>query len=154
MRSFFGKELIESEKGRAGVLLGFEEQYFWEDIAQSPASIRALDMLTESFRSANAYINIFDQGRGARDLELQNQADAAVANLRRFQEGQLRPREIFDLNRMATFLAVSELWQAHHSLLENNLRLYYNPVSGLLEPVGYDASPSPRCTSHRRCLQS
>jgi len=144
LEEFFSKELIESQNRRAGVLLGFEEQYYWEHVGRPPINHIAMGMLAESFTSSNVYIDVFESGRIAKNPTLQMQADVAVLNLRKFQEGGLIPGDIFDLEKMATFLALTELWQAQHSTLENNMRLYYNPVSGLLEPVGFDGSPSPK----------
>jgi len=144
LEEFFGQELIESQNRRAGVLLGFEDQYHWEHVGRPPINHSALGMLTDSFTSLNAYINVFESGRIAKNPELQSQADIAVLNLRKFQEGKLIAGDIFDLEKMATFLAVTTLWQAGHTLLANNIRFYYNPVSGLIEPVGFDGAPTPR----------
>jgi len=144
LEEFFSRELIESQHRRAGVILGFEEQYYWEHVGRPPINRLAMGMLTESFTSSNAYIDVFESGRIAKNPELQLQADRAVLNLRKFQEGSLIAGDIFDLEKMATFLALTELWQAQHSTLENNMRFYYNPVSGLLEPVGFDGSPTPK----------
>ena len=144
LEEFFGKELIESNGRRTGVLLGFDEQYFWEHIAQRPRYDWALEILGASYLSAHAYINVFDQGRVSKSPELQAQATQAVSNFRQYQEGKLEPAEVFDLEKMATYLAIAELWQAHHGIREGNLRFYYNPISGLLEPVGFDGDPTQR----------
>ena len=92
------------------------------------------------------FFAIFDQGRISKDPELQSQADRAIQNLRKLQAGEVTAGEIFDLERMATYLALVALWDADHNLVENNYRLYYNPISGLLEPVGFDGVPSRRAT--------
>jgi hypothetical protein len=144
LEEFFGKELIESMGRRTGVLVAFEEQYFWEHISKAPSSQFAFGVLALSFRSSNAYIDVFDQGRISKNPELQAQADKAVSNIRKFQSGEVAAGEVFDLERMATYLAIVELWMAHHSLVENNFRFYFNPISGLLEPVGFDGQPTSR----------
>lgn len=140
---FFGKEMLESQGRRAGVIFGFDEQYFWEHVSVPPTGLTAFELLKDNYLSSNAAINVFDQGRVSEDPELSAQADRAIQMIRLFQEGELDATEVFDVDRMATFLALSELWQVRHSLVANNLRFYYNPVSGLIEPIGFDAQPEP-----------
>lgn len=147
LEEFMGKELIESQGRRSGVLLAFSEQYFWDHIVQQPQCCTSFELVDHSYTSLQAYMNVFDQGRVSKNPGLQSQADFAVMQLRKLQEGTAKPSDVFDVEKMATFLALSELWRAHHTLVENNLRFYYNPISGLLEPVGFDGNPSPRLVS-------
>jgi hypothetical protein len=140
---FFGKELLESQGRRTGVIFGFDEQYYWEHANVAPAQLPGFELLGDNYLSSNAAINIFDQGRVSRDPDLSNQAAKAIEQIRLFQEGELDASDVFDVDRMATFLALSELWQVRHSLVANNLRFYYNPISGLIEPIGFDAQPEP-----------
>ena len=44
----------------------------------------------------------------------------------------------FDIPITARYLAVTELWNACHGEVFGNIRFYYNPITGLLEPVHYD----------------
>lgn len=53
-------------------------------------------------------------------------------------DGTKKPSEIFDLDRLASFLAVTDLCLAHHSLNQTNMRFYFDPVTAKLEPIGYD----------------
>lgn len=53
-------------------------------------------------------------------------------------EGTKRPSEIFDLDRLASFLAVTDLCLGHHALNQTNMRFYFDPVTAKLEPIGYD----------------
>ena len=58
--------------------------------------------------------------------------------MRGFLAGDLAPGEVFDLELMARFLAVVEVWEAHHCLAWHNMRFYYNPLTARLEPVVFD----------------
>jgi len=40
---------------------------------------------------------------------------------------------------MGRFIAVADVWRSWHALLWRNMRFYYNPITALLEPIGYDA---------------
>ena len=46
--------------------------------------------------------------------------------------------DVFDINLLAKYWALCDLFNAHHGLFDTNLRFYYNPITGLLEPVHYD----------------
>ncbi|AFY71571.1 Spore coat protein CotH [Thalassoporum mexicanum PCC 7367] len=73
-----------------------------------------------------------------RDPELSQQRDQAIAMLKAFQEGQLAASEVFDVELMAKFLAIVELWRAYHTLTDWNTHFYYNPITAKLEPIGRD----------------
>jgi len=57
-----------------------------------------------------------------------------------FRRGEASASQAFDVPLMARFLAVTDLFGSWHGLNWNNLRLYYNPESARLEPVGYDTN--------------
>ncbi len=59
--------------------------------------------------------------------------------LRAFMVGKLDSGDVFDREKIARFIAVSELWGARDALRWQNLRFYFNPLSARLEPVGYAA---------------
>ncbi len=41
-----------------------------------------------------------------------------------------------------SFLAISRLWGAEKSLFYGDINFYFNPVTCLLEPIGFDGNPS------------
>jgi hypothetical protein len=57
--------------------------------------------------------------------------------LRSFLEGALPASDVFDVESTGRFLAVAEVWRSQGALRWNNLRFYYNPLSGRLEPIGF-----------------
>ena len=46
--------------------------------------------------------------------------------------------KVFDTKLLAKYWALCDLFDALHGLIYFNLRFYYNPITGLLEPVHYD----------------
>lgn len=48
--------------------------------------------------------------------------------------------KVFDIDKMSCFLAILDLTGHQHSHRLDNSKLYYNPSTGLIEPVGYDNS--------------
>ena len=49
--------------------------------------------------------------------------------------GNLAPNKFFDMKKMATLFAVTDLMNNKHALYRTNLRLYFNPITGLAEPI-------------------
>ena len=52
----------------------------------------------------------------------------------------MRASEVFDAKLIGSYIAISEIFGAIHPLIFHNFLFYYNPESGLLEPIAYDAS--------------
>lgn len=131
----FGKELLESQARREGPIIRYDEDLLWT--ARAAYADQTLPPGIESFY----VIDAFQSGRLQRSPALAAQRDAALGLLRGFWAGELEAPEVFDLEAMGTFLALSDLWRAPHGLIWHNLRYYYNPVTARLEPVGFDADP-------------
>jgi hypothetical protein len=89
----------------------------------------------------SADIAIFRGNRVKADPVLDAEAKTAVAMLRSFQKGDLKASEVFDVEKLGTFFAVTDLWAGSHATVWHNIRFYYNPITARLEPVGYDANP-------------
>jgi len=53
-----------------------------------------------------------------------------------FLNGEIETNKLFDLEKFASFYVVSDLMNGKHALFFMNMRLYYNPVTGLVEPIG------------------
>jgi hypothetical protein len=50
--------------------------------------------------------------------------------------GDIAVDEFFDLEKMAKIYAITDLMKDKHAMSLTNLRLYFNPVTGLAEPIG------------------
>lgn len=44
--------------------------------------------------------------------------------------------KVFDLEKFATLFVISDIMNQKHALFRGNMRLYYNPVTNLIEPIG------------------
>ncbi len=142
----FSKELLESQGRREGIILRFDETLFWERRAlyggQEDNWKYGVDPIAVTFNSqAFAEVDEFDTNRILSDPVLMEQRAAAFGLLRGFQNQVLSPSEAFDANLMGRYLAHTNLWGGYHSLIWINERYYYNPLTALLEPIGYDALP-------------
>ena len=60
-----------------------------------------------------------------------------VKNLfKAYEQGELHPNQLFDYEKMSRFLAVIKLIGGEHGLMLGNIRLFFNPITGRLEPIG------------------
>jgi hypothetical protein len=51
-------------------------------------------------------------------------------------QGDLRPKQLFDYDKMSRFLALVKLIGGEHALFVDNIRFYFNPITAKLEPIG------------------
>ena len=137
----FAEELIESQERRQGVLLRFDEDLMWrnfEVFVNEDTNDKSSLLVTNLWTSD---ISGFREGHVSSDINLSAQARMAANMLYSYQRGELLASEIFDVQQMGKVFAICDLWQAKHSLIWHNLRFYYNPISGLIEPVIFDGNP-------------
>jgi hypothetical protein len=62
----------------------------------------------------------------------------AVQLLEGFRQGKLKASEVFEVDKMAHFFALTDLLKMNHAGIWKSMRFYYNPITGKLEPIGYD----------------
>jgi hypothetical protein len=114
----FSKELLESQRRRDGVIFR---------------------LLAEALPVAR--IDAFSAKRIAGSKQRSAERATADGLLQAFLRGEIPVRDVFDVELMARFLAVAELWQADALLRPDNLRFYFNPISQQIEPIGFDGRP-------------
>ncbi len=141
LEEHFSKELVESQQRREGVIIAFDEHFFWERFRalgrppsdDDPMEPPGLDL----FRWPAI---VMREASVEADPALRAQRDTAVGLIQGLRAGRLRPSEVFDVARLARFMAVSEVWQANHGLLNNNMRFYLDPLMAKLEPIAFDGN--------------
>ena len=134
----FTEVLIESQERRQGVIINFDEDMMWRNTATfwENSFHKVGEFLVTNIWTAD--INGFRESHVAASPALSSEASMAKDMLYSFQRGELSASEIFDVELMGKYFALSDLWHASHSTTWHNMRFYYNPVSGLLEPIGFD----------------
>ena len=140
----FADELLTNQERPAGVIVEFDADLLWESIAhfQGDAQAACTDPIANLSAADFQYFEVdtFRDAAIADDPTLSAQADNAIGLLRALQAGRLRPSEVFDSAQYGRFLALVDLWGATQGTSLVNLRYYYNPTSGLLEPIGFNAN--------------
>ena len=86
-------------------------------------------------------VDSFQTSKTLTDPVLSKQYRIAFNLLEAFRNRKLSARRVFDIKKMAIFMALCDLLGGHHALIANNFRFYYNPVTSKLEPIPFDLHP-------------
>ncbi len=130
LEEHFTKELMESQKRRESVIMAFDESYLWR--ARSAE-------YDDVIRTHYTYpIKGFDENDVWGSNILRGHLREAQGLLRGYFEGWIDAENVFNMKLYGRWLAILNLWNAYHGVLEENLRFYYNPINRLFEPVAFD----------------
>lgn len=112
----FSKELIERQKKRNGPIFGLSEE-----LGEYFPNVK-FDLYSENF-----WINEHPQ--------LVENLFSVLNNLKNEKD---IINNYFDLDKWAKYFAIIDLAGSYHGLLSKSVKFYYNPTTGLFEPIGYD----------------
>ena len=137
----FDKILIENNQKREGIILAFDESLFWEDNKKERHFKLDKSTYSRPLRDlGNAPIRVFNENKVLSDPNLSKQFETAKDLLEGLRQGKYKVSEVFDLDKLTTFVSLSYLFGGNHALIWHNLRIYYNPITGKLEPISYDSN--------------
>lgn len=141
----FEKELPEFSHRREGPIVKLNEDGFWAGVERqlSHHGYSRLGSAHNIMEKDNADIGTFNEGKITGSPTLSKQYEQARELLNQFQFGLKPPADIFDLERLAKFYAISDVLNAYHGIIWHNQRFYYNPVTSRLEPIGFDGYGGP-----------
>jgi hypothetical protein len=141
LEEHFEKRLIENGRLREGPIVRFNEDLFWAELAkQDYLPVWERKPLTGSSSYLSSDIDAFQTKKALADPASYAQYVKAVQLLEAFRRGVLKPSEVFDVDKLARFFAISDLMSASHGASNwANVRFYYNPITSRLEPIGFDA---------------
>jgi hypothetical protein len=138
LEEHFDKQLLESRKRREGPILKMDETAFWALAVL--AREQGLDRISAAYYEA-ARATVFKEKRTMKSDALRGQFMNGAILLNHFKKGYEHPELIFDMEQIATYYALMDLGNIHHSLAWHNRRFYYNPITTKLEHVGFDMIP-------------
>ena len=133
MEEHFTDELLIAQDRKEGVIIKFDEGPMWQFRSEKRPNIDGSPIWYQS-----AEIIPFGTKKILNDDKLYHEYLKARDLLHQFQFGTGKINQIFDLDKMAKFLALIDVFNAYHGLIWHNLRFYYNPESKKLEPIAYD----------------
>ena len=130
----FEKQLLESKKRREGVILKLNEDAFWVNSKKKVEDGRWYNLpLFEA-----SIIEAFGGGKIKDSENLKNQFTIAQNLLYEYKWNIKSASEIFDVDKLAKFYAITDVTQMYHGMRWHNQRFYYNPIISKLEIIGYD----------------
>lgn len=141
----FTKQLIESRERREGPILKFNEDGLWLAY-QRQLGANGFIMFGHTPSAAaweNADITAFDADEVIADTTLGPLLGQAQSLLSGYFAGQLPAAQVFDLDRMAAYYAGCDVFNGYHGVVWHNQRYYFNPITVLLEPIGFDGFGGP-----------
>ncbi|HAE42475.1 MAG TPA: hypothetical protein DCG34_06075 [Clostridiales bacterium] len=150
----FNVELLESQQERQGIILRFDEEALWINRANfmeesmeiyNSARQDGLFMVTNN---EQAELTVFQSNTVSENPTLNAEAETAIALLQGYINGDLSADKVFDLKKFGRLLAITDLWGANHAAYWHNLRYYYNPITSLIEPIGYDGDSGKYLSNH------
>jgi len=131
----FEKHLLESRNRREGPILKLSDDSYWindkirrqKEINYSVPNYDASVVLPFSQKGILADSLLFKQFKFGRDLYHQ------------YKYSKAKTSDIFDVEKIAKYYAMTDATNAYHTLHFFNQRFYYNPVLGKLEPIFFDS---------------
>lgn len=127
----FDKFLVEHNERKEGVVFQLSNKYYWVSSTwhgnSSPIDSYFGSVLTP-----------YQESSVVKDEYLFNQFKIARSLMTKFHRGELEAHQVFDIKKMARFYATVDLMGHHHACYNDNVKLYLNPLTSLIEPIGYD----------------
>jgi hypothetical protein len=139
----FTAAMLEAQHQRPAAILKWDEDGLWAWRAETKWTQPQIHWsFIKDFGPDNSVPLAFQPAKVARDPLLQQQVDSATALLLGWEQGLINTSDVFDVEKLATFGALADLWGARHGIFWHNRRFYFNPTTALLEPIVFDMEPA------------
>lgn len=136
----FEKQLPEAQKRREGPILKLTEDLMWMTFQREYTYLKKGDKLPD--KETNAFqqsdIRPFKESKTQANKTLAQQYEVAQSLLYQLKHQQATAADIFDVEKLAKYYAITDLMYAYHGLTWHNQRFYFNPIINKLEPIGFD----------------
>ena len=133
----FTSLMLENNKRRPGPIMKFSERLYWDQYSRYKVASDRLSSGYGGFYSSE--IQSFNKKQIDSDSVLSIQFQKASRLLSEFRQGTKNTKQAFDIERLSSYFALNDLFQAHHGARWNNTRLYFNPINNVFEPISFDA---------------
>ena len=157
LEEHFDKGLIEFNRRREGPILRFDEALWWDERQhfgeydvrlREETAIYDMERELPGFGTYYAMPLITYEAIAIRsDPALFGQFQVGLNLLEGFRSGRYATGEVFDIEQLARYLALCDLFGTNHSMVPNQVRLYCNPITARLEPIAYDLNAGFKLTT-------
>jgi hypothetical protein len=139
LEEHFAKEMIEAQRRRDGPILALNEDPMWAQWNINFNTAPVDDPYRENFSGhRDATIKDFTGKRFQRGSIPTNNQIRGQGLLRDFLGGRVVAEDSLDFDKLAKHWILTNIWGGCHSAVWHNRRYYFNPISGLLEPISFD----------------
>jgi len=132
----FNKELIENNNRINAPIIRFNPDLYWVNRYSMMKHQSSVDEFATYY---SAYEESYSEDAVLADSTQRNYFLKAMALVEGLRNKKLTVEQVFDIERMAKFHAIIDLVGGEHSMDWSDIKYYYNPVSGKLEPVAYES---------------
>lgn len=135
----FEKQLLEFRGRREGPIVKFAEEAMWQARRRdlyNELKEKTTEHTLNQYEAAEP--EAFRESKILADSNMAQQYALAQSLMEAYQFGEKPVDEVFDLDRLARYYAITDIFKAYHGIIWHNQRFYYNPIIGKLEPIGYD----------------
>ncbi|RLD65618.1 MAG: hypothetical protein DRI84_06450 [Bacteroidetes bacterium] len=130
----FDRKLIENNNHVNAPIIRIKDHLLWYLV--DPKTGFEEEELEELYSSSP--IDAFNTNAVNHDDVLFENFKKAKNLLEAFRRGKLLTHQVFDIDKLSKVFAVIDLFGYRHTTAYSNIRFYYNPVTSLLVPIGYD----------------
>ena len=134
LEQHFDQSVLLQNNRLSGPILKIDEDKYWE---QRKGGIAEKDkwkqLSNELYRKSK--VKAFYKNEIAKELSKEGRD-----LLNNYRKEKIEIEKAFDIELLAKFYALCEIYGTEHALVWRNRRFYYNPKIKLLEPVAYDAN--------------
>lgn len=142
LEEHFTGDLLEAQERREGIIFRLNEDLLWLDWTNfldlenhADSKIGRFWLVDDPL--ANEIIPYRENYIADREA-LTEELNAAKELLHSFQHGFLSADQVLDEELWGKYFAITDLWAGGHGVDWINTMYYYNPVTGLLEPIAFD----------------
>jgi hypothetical protein len=131
------KQPVEHHKRREGVVVRLHDEYHYRPFADLPGRPRSFALVGGLTNQHSAEVVAFGADEIAENPGLQQQFLVAHNLLQSFRIGRLSTSQVFNVEKLAMYFAISELTGCVTSSSDwRDIIFLYEPVSSRLEPIG------------------
>ena len=119
----------------------FDESLMWQAMVEDLDLSDDLKKIPFNYDIRNSYVDVFQTSKYLKDTTwLNDNFKKSIILLESFRNGLKEASEVFDINKLSTFFALSDILGAQHGLAWHNIRFYFNNFTSKLEPIAFDGN--------------
>ncbi len=134
----FDQPLLAFNHRENGPILQFSDEAYWLNLRREVNGFgeKGNRQFIQNFEVSQ--VQPFQADAVQVDMALNKQFNIAKDLMNQYKQNTRPADEIFDVDKMAKFYAITDVMQAYHGIIWHNQRFYYNPKTSKIEPIGFD----------------